>query len=47
MYWDLIARHEDRFAANHRMSRAVAASRRLSDLDDTRQRAAEVRDAIT
>ncbi len=47
MYWDLIARHGDRFASNHRMSRAVAASRRLSDLDATRARAAEVRVAIT
>jgi deoxyribodipyrimidine photolyase-related protein len=42
LYWDFIARHRDRFAANHRMSRVVANLDRLRDLDAVRERAVEV-----
>ena len=46
LYWDFLARHADRFAANHRMARQVASARRLGDLDGVRQRAAEVLAAL-
>jgi deoxyribodipyrimidine photolyase-related protein len=42
LYWDFLARHGDRFAANHRMARQVKAMRNLRDLDAVRDRAAEV-----
>ena len=43
LYWDFLARHRGRFAANHRMARQVAGLDRLGDLDAVRARAAEVR----
>ena len=42
LYWDFLARHTDRLAGNHRMSRQVAASRALVDLPEVRSRAAVV-----
>jgi deoxyribodipyrimidine photolyase-related protein len=42
LYWDFMARHEERLLANPRTSRQVYAMRRLGDLDDVRVRAAEV-----
>lgn len=42
LYWDFLARHRDRFAANHRMANQLAALRRLRDLDAVRERAREV-----
>jgi len=42
LYWDFLARNEDHFAGNHRMAQQLAGMRRLSDLDDVRERAAEV-----
>jgi deoxyribodipyrimidine photolyase-related protein len=42
LYWDFLARHRERFDANHRMGNQLAALRRLADLDATRARAAEV-----
>jgi deoxyribodipyrimidine photolyase-related protein len=42
LYWDFIARHADRFSSNPRMARQVAAARRLSDLDEVRERAVVV-----
>ncbi|MEM8903858.1 MAG: cryptochrome/photolyase family protein [Actinomycetota bacterium] len=42
LYWDFLARHEDRLTGNHRLSRPLASMRRLSDLDEVRVRAAEV-----
>jgi deoxyribodipyrimidine photolyase-related protein len=42
LYWDFLARNEADLATNHRMARQLAGMRRLSDLDATRVRAAEV-----
>ncbi len=39
LYWDFLARNEEVLAGNHRMSRQLAAMRRLSDLPDVRSRA--------
>jgi deoxyribodipyrimidine photolyase-related protein len=46
LYWDFIARHADRFARNPRIARQVAASKKLSDLDDIRARARQVLDRL-
>ena len=46
LYWDFLARNEAHFSGNHRMAQQLAGMRRLSDLDDVRARAAEVRIAI-
>jgi deoxyribodipyrimidine photolyase-related protein len=46
LYWDFLARNEVALAGNHRVSRQLAAMRRLSDLDSVKQRAAEVLAAL-
>ncbi len=46
LYWDFIARHDERFVSNARVARQVHASRRLSDLPEVRQRATEVLAAL-
>jgi deoxyribodipyrimidine photolyase-related protein len=43
LYWDFLARHQQRLAGNHRLARPLASMRRLSDLDAVRVRAREVR----
>ena len=42
LYWDFLARNENELAGNHRMSRQLAAMRRLLDLEEVRARASEV-----
>jgi len=42
LYWDFLARHEDRFAKNPRVAQQIRAAHRLSDLDAVRIRAVEV-----
>ncbi|MGD8683091.1 MAG: cryptochrome/photolyase family protein [Chloroflexota bacterium] len=46
LYWDFLARHEDRLAGNHRLARPLAGMRRLSDLADVRARAQTVIEGI-
>ncbi len=42
LYWDFLARHEERLAGNHRLARPLASMRRLSDLEEVRARATGV-----
>jgi deoxyribodipyrimidine photolyase-related protein len=42
LYWDFLARNEEAFSSNHRMSQQLAGMRRLKDLDDVRERAVQV-----
>ncbi|MEZ5237784.1 MAG: cryptochrome/photolyase family protein [Microthrixaceae bacterium] len=42
LYWDFLARNEERLSGNHRLSRQLASMRRLSDLAAVRERAEEV-----
>ena len=42
LYWDFLARHEERLRGNHRLSRPLAGMRRLGDLPAVRERAAAV-----
>ncbi len=42
LYWDFLARHEDRFAKNHRMTRQVHAAKNLADLPAVRVQATEM-----
>ncbi len=46
LYWDFLARHRRLLESNHRMGRQYATMDRLTDLPETRQRAAEVIDAL-
>jgi deoxyribodipyrimidine photolyase-related protein len=41
LYWDFLARHEDRFRGNHRLRNQMAGLRRLSDLEAVRAQAVE------
>ena len=42
LYWDFLARNEERLRHNHRMGNQLGGMRRLGDLDETRTRASEV-----
>jgi len=42
LYWDFLARNEDRLRGNHRISTQLGGMRRLADLEQTRERAREV-----
>ena len=42
LYWDFLARNEERLRGNHRMGNPLGGMRRLADLEATRERAAEV-----
>jgi deoxyribodipyrimidine photolyase-related protein len=46
LYWDFLARHEEPFRKNHRMSQPMAGLRRLSDIDEVRARGQQVRDQL-
>ena len=42
LYWDFLDRHRDTLAGNHRVSRQYGTLDRLSDLDELKERAADV-----
>ena len=46
LYWDFLARNQALLASNHRLARELANLDRLKDLDETRDRAAEVLRAL-
>jgi deoxyribodipyrimidine photolyase-related protein len=46
LYWDFLARHEERLAGNHRLFRPLASMRRLQDLPAVREKAREIREGI-
>ncbi len=43
LYWDFLARHDERFRKNHRMAQVMAGARKLADMPEVRIRATEVR----
>jgi deoxyribodipyrimidine photolyase-related protein len=47
LYWDFLDRNADLLRGNHRLARAYATLGRLNDLDEVRQRAADVRRRLT
>ncbi len=46
LYWDFMARHEEKFLRNPRVAQQVRAAFKLSDLDQVRVRAVEVRSRL-
>jgi deoxyribodipyrimidine photolyase-related protein len=46
LYWDFMSRHKARFAHNNRMAQPVRNLERLSDIDEVRKRARDVRALI-
>ncbi len=46
LYWDFLARHDERLRGNHRMARPLANMDRLSNLDEVRARADTVKRGI-
>jgi deoxyribodipyrimidine photolyase-related protein len=43
LYWDFLDRNRDALRSNHRMARVYANLDRLSDMEEVRERAVEVR----
>lgn len=47
LYWDFLTRNRERFSKNHRMAQQLAGINRLSDLEQTRERAQEVLELLS
>ena len=46
LYWDFLNCHKETFRKNHRMRQQLSAIKRLTDLEELRERATQVMDGL-